>query len=439
MSVDPWEGAPWEGTAQEGASWEQELSPVTSAYLADLMDIGSGAPATGRPAMLTITPRQAAAPQTASAAERLADAVQGISGLVQVSVRERPFPLWLRAGTADLAAALKALAQPQGGFAIPYRPRRILEIGAGAGYRSIALAAAWPEAEILTAESDLTLQRVALLNTLPYRNITCAFTTLSTDNARYSFAGRSGAAGHAALARDDAGTITAQPLKNFLYARGWSVFDTLIISPDAASDHLLRTPFPASVRLIAVETGGAPLADATAERFPEDRFLVVEEGDYVLLFRRDFDAQAVPVGPVPVFDPEGRPQSLALAHVATNPPGFFPLGNHGFRLHPNAPDSPAARLMLSQACRNYRKIQLILRSALPVARPIRFTLRIIASPGGEALATAAEILAPGETRNLTVPLAPHDGACEVIFTTEMAEFSDSNAGAWAEILAANFV
>jgi len=356
-------------------------------------------------------------------------------GLATVSIPERRHPLWLRAGTDDAAAAVKSLSP--NGLRIPFAPRRILEIGAGAGYRTVALAQAWPEAEIISTEPDMAAQRVALLNTLPYRNISAAFLALSTDNAKHGFTGRKGEAGRPALARDDSGPIAATQLKNFLYARGWSALDAVVITPDAASDHLLRTPWPASVRLIAVENGGTKLHEATAGRFPDEKFLTEISGDYVLLHRREVETPVLEPVPVPLFCPDGGLRAVRFERVSANPPAFFPIGAHGFRLHPNPSDSPPARMMLAQMCRNYRELHLGLRVALPVSAPVRFTVEVNAE--GEVLARAVEVLRGGESRSVAVHVAAHEGACEVVFTTEMAEFGDSNAGAWAEVLVAAFV
>ncbi len=363
------------------ADWQTELAPDTAAHLSDLLGFGAAIPSSARPMTITATP---------------------------------PAP------------------KP-----IPFQPRRILEIGAGSGYRSVALAQAYGQAEILTTEPDPACQRVAMLNTLPYRNITAAFAVLSTDNARYAITGRSGEAGLPILARDDTGPLTAQPLKNFLHTRGWNVFDTVILTPNAASMPLLRAPWPASVRLIAVENGGAPLPSAIAERFPEEKFLTTFAGNYVLLHRRETDP-TVPPYPIPVFNPEGPPQSLTLTNIAAKPPGFFPIGTNGFRLHPNVFGAQAARVTLSQFCRNFSELHLSLRVALPMSWPIRFAASITTEDGAELLSASA-ILQGGETRNVIFPIARHEGPCAVTFSTEMAEAGASNTGAWAEFLSATFV
>jgi hypothetical protein len=173
------------------------------------------------------------------------------------------------------------------------------------------------------------------------------------------------------------------------------------------------------------------------KRFPDDKFLTVIEGDYVLLHRREADATPPPPRPVPVFNPEGTAQRLTLTEVTSSPPGFFPLGAHGFRLHPNASDAPAARLTLSHVSWRFTELHWQMRVALPSAAPVRFGVSVTAE--GCELLRAAEVLKGGESRAVVVPMVAYEGPCEVVFTTEMAEFEDSNAGAWAEIIAAAFV
>lgn len=422
----------------DAANWAHELPAPTKNHLAALLDFADIIPASARPTPLTVTAGARPVAAEITSAELLRRAVAGRVGLTPVSLAERPYPLWLRAGTDDSRAAQKSLA-PHGGIKIPFAPRRILELGAGAGYRSVALALAHPGAEILTTEADAAFQRAALLNTLGYKTIACGFLAASTDAARYSFAGRSGEAGRPTLVADPAGPLAATPLKNFLYARAWNVFDVVIITPDAASDHLLRAPWPKSVRLLAIETGGAALHSATAACFPEAAFLTTVEGDYVLLHRRAVDAAPPPVRPTQIFCPDGAAQKLIVQNIAANPPGFFSFGAQSFRLHPNASGAPAASVSVSAVFADFTALQLTLRSALRAARNIRFRVQILSRPAGDTLLDHAEVLDGGETRSIAAKLPPYNGDADVVFSTEMAAFDDSNASAWAEFLSAEFV
>ena len=142
---------------------------------------------------------------SAASAVRLRQETRGLTGLAAIMVEERVHPLWLRAGTGDVDRAITMLDLASRGLKCAHEPRRIIEIGAGAGYRAVALAAEYPGCEILAAEADPLLQRTGLLNTLPYDNITYVSAAVSTREAQYGYFGRLGPHGAPALQQHSAG------------------------------------------------------------------------------------------------------------------------------------------------------------------------------------------------------------------------------------------
>jgi hypothetical protein len=356
-------------------------------------------------------------------------------GLVSLKIPERLYPIWLRAGTGDAAACIAALAiQCPDGLRIPYEPLRILEIGAGAGYRSIALAAAFPEAEIIAAEGDPALQRINQLNTLPYRNITPVFAAIGTEMAQYAPAGRGGPGDGPVLVRAQHGPVTALPLADLLRSHAWEFYDTLIITPDNISRPLLRGTWPDSVRLIAVFTAGKALPDDITACYPEDVFLTRQEGDYTLFFRRAVAAKTLPKPPLYIFNPEAEATTLSMEHVSAEPWGYFPIGAHGFRLHPNSGGWSPARLRLSHLCLGYKELRCQVRVGSPIAKPVKFAVRIEGEMNGERIGDAEITVPGGTTEALTVKLRMFAGTCRIIFSTQMAEIADSNGTAWAEFI-----
>jgi len=418
-------------------AWQHRLPEDTEAYLAELLDdvpAPAGPAAAAAPVMLTAAP----APVRRDAAEIIAAATEDRIGLVSVSVDERPHPLWLRAGTSDPAIALRSLDLPGTGLHLPYEPKRVLELGAGIGLRTVGLALAYPGADILTTESDPACQRAGLLNTLPYRNIVANFTAVSTSAGRYGFSGRAGEGGRPVLAQEEQGTIVAQALGSFLQARGFGGFETVVITPDAATDHLLRAPWPNTVRVIAIENGGQPLHEATASCFPDSHFLTEYAGDYVLLHRRSPAFIAIPARAVPIFGPDGPLQRLHFSHIHPAEGGFFTFSPAGLRLHANASPGPVATVTVPFFCRNHNELHLILRNPLGIAAPLRFTVRI-ETPDGVEICGVTETVRGGATKPLIAAVTPYTGPSTVTFATEMAEFGTSNAGAWGEFAAASLV
>ncbi len=378
-----------------------------------------------------------------SPGERFAAATAGHCGLVVVPVTQRPFPLWLRAGTADAEAATASFDPELNGLKFVHEPRRILEIGAGAGFRSVALAHAYPGAEILATEPDAAFQRVALLNTSPYGNITVLNTVIGAENARYDFFGREGEAGQPALVRHEAGQLKATTLAQLLSYWRWRDVDTIILSPDIAALSVLAEPLPPRLRLLAVETRGAMLPAEHMAHLPMAEFLCAVSGDYTLFYRRALQ-KAVPElpRPRPVFLPDGTLQHLTLINVSDDPPGFFPLGREGFRLHPNPGGAPAARVVLSlhhqRSHLDFAELQVSMRVARPDSAAVRFKVEV-RGEGGTVLSSGVEVVPGGKARGMVLQLPELEGACQVTFSTEMAERGASNLGAWAEFVSATLV
>jgi hypothetical protein len=366
-------------------------------------------------------------------AAELFAAVAGRVGLMQMAIPGFAHDLWFRAGTKDAGTCENFIAWLPGGLKIPYEPRRILEIGAGAGYRSLALARAFPDAEILATEADPTYRAVNLLNTLPCQNITSVFTAVGTAPGQFAYLARAGGDGHLALAPFPAGPVAATPLPDLLARPGWDAYDTVIITPDAASKTLLQAGWPASVRLIAVFTGGGELPGDIAQHYPDEQFLTRQEGRYVLLFRREVQVKLPAVPPVPIFAPGGPPREMALVNVSAEPWGYFPIGN-GFRLHPNRGGGPAARLVLAQECRGFGKVNCTVRVGHPAAQPVQFTIAITAEPEGNEIFRATQTAGGGAEAVLAGDLPPYFGACRITFSTKMAAAGAPNSAAWAEFI-----
>lgn len=371
-----------------------------------------------------------------ASAQRLREETRGLTGLTAVMVEERVHPLWLRAGTGDVERAISMLDLADRGLKFAHEPRRIIEIGAGSGYRAVALACEYPGVEILAVEPDALLQRTALLNTLAHANITYVSAVISAEEGQYGYFDRAGPHGVAALAAHPAGTIKSRRLAQLLSFYRFSDADVMIITPDAASAGILRAPLPPALRLIAVETGGAPLPADMARCYPLAQFITVISGDYVLLYRRG--EQRLPPAPRPlaILAPDGAARYFGLENVDAN--GFFYLSGGGVRLHPNPSGAPPARLTLSAEMYDHAELQVSMRVTHKDAGAVRFTVKIF-TEAGTVLAVGTETLSGVMPRAMVLALPEHVGRCEITFTTEMAEPDTRNTDAWAEIISASLI
>jgi hypothetical protein len=220
---------------------------------------------------------------------------------------------------------------------------------------------------------------------------------------------------------------------------GWDSYDTVIITPDAASRGLLaENIWPESVRMIVIDTGGEPLAPAVAAAYGDAHFLVRPEGAYVLVYRREVDASQPPPMPVPLFDPAGPAAAMSLTNVPDDPSCYFPIFPYGFRLHPNGPDLPPARLAVSHRLNGYSQINARLRVGHAEARPVKFSITILSEPDGREIFHHETVVEGGAALTIRPALPLAFGPCRILFQTEMVE-AGNNHYAWAEILDAFFI
>jgi hypothetical protein len=363
------------------------------------------------------------------------DVVRDRRGLFAVAVPALPYPLWLRGGTADAATCRAVFLAGDADTRIPYQPRRILELGAGAGYRSVALAQRYPDAQILTTEADPAFARLARLNTLPYPNISFSAVAVSKEAGPYAFAGQFMTDGRPGLMPQPGGPIGAIPLHEFLAQHGWDIFDTVVITPDAASMHLLQEGWPPFVRMIAVRTPERFLWPGALAAFDDEIYARRYEGECPTLFRRDAGGNFSRPWPLHLFDPNGLPGGFSRAHVPDLPAYYFPIHPYGFRLHPKPSNQSPPEISVVRVCSGQAQLAV----GHPNAAPIRFTISVHALPDGAELARIESVVAGGEEREAATDLPPYFGPCRITFSTTMAETGASTNYGWADFLDASFI
>jgi hypothetical protein len=191
--------------------------------------------------------------------------------------------------------------------------------------------------------------------------------------------------------------------------------------------------------LIAVCTGGQKLPDSITECYGDEAFSTKVAGDYVLFSRRSVKEETPPKLPVPIYDPAGEPTSLTLEHVSPEPWGYFPIGSHGFRLHPNSGGWAPATLSVSHLCLGYKQLRCKVRVGASDAQPVKFLIRVAGELHHEEIGRAEITVAGGEEKEVAIRLRLFADSCRVIFSTQMAAADGVNARAWAEILDPVFI
>ncbi|HEX7389456.1 MAG TPA: hypothetical protein VF286_05050, partial [Acidiphilium sp.] len=248
------------------ARWTTPLPAETRRHLARLL---AGLPADGPESMENPAREPAMEADPASALDA---AGAGKIGLVSAAWPGLDHPVWLRAGSSDAANCASTLRDFAANLRIPFAPKRIIELGAGAGYRSVALAVAHPDATIASLEAVPALARLHALNTLPWRQIAGARVVVSETGRRYASATHADT-GRPALAAVENGPIQAITLAELYQRLGWDGADVLIADPGfcfgLGSAEIASAL--ARIRLVAIARPGPamPLDESLLANLPE--------------------------------------------------------------------------------------------------------------------------------------------------------------------------
>jgi FkbM family methyltransferase len=363
----------------------------------------------------------------------LAALAAGHTGLLHLLLPELGQPLHLRAGTADLAALRRVFDGTRHGWSPARPPRRILDLGAHAGYAAVALAQRWPDAEILCVEPDLGAHRLLAMNTLAWPGIRRSPAAAWHSPAMLGPAafgdGFDGALTDSAL--PEARTIPAVPVALLLEQAGWPGADLVLC--DIAGSEAAVFADPNAAWLRHVETAAIDIRDdfaadagaAVRACFPDSLFAAGQAGA-TMLFRRHTAL---------AFPPPAPPRRLALLHAS---PGLLPfiladigeggfrlLGDHGLRLR--AADQPPPRVIFPRTLAGHTHLVATIRHEGGPA-PLGFAATL-ADAAGSPIARAALTLAADAQATLSLAFPqPMHGRHRLILET-------SGAPAWGAWLA----
>ena len=361
----------------------------------------------------------------------------GRTGLLHAVLPELGHPVMFRTGTHDVVALARVFRDDA--YALPMRaaPRRILELGAHAGFASIWLARRFPDADILAVEPAANNFRLVSMNTAPYVRIRAM--PAAAWSARLALTLHTRGAGDwgieaAAVETANAGHVQGLTIADILQAVGWDHVDLVVADFPGAARAVFADP--AARWLHRLDAAIVRAGEPAVAGFPSARFAHHAHGPFDLYARHEPFRAAL--RPTPramklISDAPGL-FPLALHDVEPSEWGFFIFDGHSCQLHPNAPGAPPARASFPRTLDGQTTFSAGLLHAGSPSAPITFTLRIEDETNTPVL-RATHTLTSGQTHTLSANFpTPLTGRHRIILQTEMAPGAPSHANAWARWL-----
>lgn len=374
------------------------------------------------------------------------------TGLGHALLPELGHPLAFRCATPDITAIARCFRDGFASFPLRSQPRRILVLGAGGGYLTVALARRFPEAELAAVEPLAPLQRLLLQNTAAYPRIRVLGAAVWHSPSRIGPLREDGA-GWSACFTDrlplEARRIRAHTVASLLDLLRWPAADLIVADFPAATATLLASPGPswlAGLDALAVVRHPEPLGETPAPLDPA----LLEAGVFAVATHAVEHHAPIDVAErlVPRHLPVAAPRRLTLVQeepgvaplrlegTMPEPWGFFLTGDAGFQLHAPPPGG-VARALFPRTLAGHTRLETGLVHAGPQGENIRFTISL-ENEAGATVASETRTLGPGETARVALSFAPAAGRHRAVLATAMEEGAVGNGYAWARFLSPAF-
>ena len=371
------------------------------------------------------------------------------TGLSHALLPELGHPLYLRCGSSDASNLAQIFRDNGYGFPMRATPRRILDLGAYAGYAAVYLARRFPQAEIACVEPSDDNFRLLTLNTAPYRRIRTIHAAAWHSKAMLGVGARY--YGDWGTQFQDKGpdvekSVQGYAVPDLLEIAGWRGADLVKCDIEGSEYAVFADPSARWLELIDVlaielhDNVQPGAADSVAACFPPDLFERTKHGE-ADLFQRRVPLTAIdppPARELHLINCEPGLFPFALRDVSRAAWGFFTFDGDSCQLHPNPPGEKPVRAVFPRTLDGQRRFMATVHHAGHPAAAIVFTLIVEAEDGAE-IARAELALSAGERAPMNVNLPPVTGRHRFVLQTEMAAGAPHNYNAWARWLAPRLV
>lgn len=368
----------------------------------------------------------------------------GHAGLGHAILPELGHPLYFRGATLDVANMAQMFRDQALEVPMAATPRRILLLGAYAGYAAVWLARRHPLAEIACVEPMPANLRLLALNIGPWPRIrvlnTAVWHSATRLAVRLRMAGDWAPSLHDRPEEEEERLIPARPVADLLGALGWSQVDFVLCDTVGAEAAVFADPHAPWLRQLdvaLVQTQPnlvAGVGQAVAACFPPTFFDHRRHGEYDL-FQRRVPLRAYPPAPprLKLIPDEPGLTPLRLQDLEPMPWAFFIFDGRSCQLHPNMPGQPPARAVFPLVLAGQTRFSATLHHAGTPAAPVVFTL-VLARPDGSEVIRTERVVAARERVAWSVPLPALTGPHNVVLQTAMAPGAGNNNNAWSRWL-----
>ncbi len=367
----------------------------------------------------------------------------GHTGLGYALLPELGHPLYFRGGTPDVVNLTQIFRDQALAVPMTATPRRILMLGAYAGYAAVWLARRYPLAELACVEPMPANQRLLSLNTGPWPRIRMLAMAAWHSATRLAVTKRTAGDWAPALhdrVEDEEELVPARPVADLLAALGWSQVDFVLCDAVGAEAAVFADPQAPWLRqldvaLVRTHPGLVPgVEQIVAACFPQMFYDHGRHGEHDM-FRRHVPLRAYPPGPprLKLISDEPGLTPLLLQDLAPVPWAFFIFDGKSCQLHPNMPGQPPARAIFPLVLAGQTRFSAMLHQAGGSNAPVVFTL-ILERPDGSEVARAEHVVAAHERADWVVPLPAPTGPHNLVLQTAMASGAANNNNGWARWL-----
>lgn len=376
--------------------------------------------------------------------ELLGQIANSNSGLLWANLPELEAPLALRAGTPDLRALTRVFQDKALDIALPCAPRRILLIGAYAGYTAVDLARRYPAAEIAAAEPLPDNLRLLRLNTLAWPRIAVLPEAAWHSTALIGPSVRFQADWWVRLSDegpDEFRVLPARPVPDLLALAGWDHADLIVCDCCGGEIEIFTGHNQAwlgeldAALVVQYPNSNPPAAPTLDSAFPEEVFERRQAGGYQVFTRRA-PRTTGPARPAPLSLLRTGPglKPFRLGGVPETGWGFFIFDGASCQLHPSGIDGQPSRAMFPvQEAGHVRFVSGILHAGLPGAFGVVFTAFVVGAGGTIAAQTSATLVSQ-QTGRLSLEIPPLPAPYHIVLQTTMASGAQNHRLAWARWL-----